>query len=90
MARATRQPPGFQLPALRKMTPFGLTARIAACVSQDKAAFAVVEVQDPLRFITQPAEEEDKPITPGFWTILEDRYQGVLDQTAEQIVQRGP
>jgi len=66
------------------------TARIAAAMGQDKATFGVVEVQDPLRFIAQPSEEEEKPLTPGFWTILEDRYQGMLDQTAEQIVRRGP
>jgi hypothetical protein len=65
-------------------------SRVAAILGQEKPQFAVVEVQDPLRFITQPAGKDDKPLTPGFWTILQDRYQGFLDQVAEHIVSRGP
>lgn len=65
-------------------------SRIAAVLEQEKTLFAVVDVQDPLRFINQPAGKDDKPLSPGFWTILQDRYQGVLDQVAEQIVRHGP
>jgi len=64
--------------------------RVAASLGQEKPQFAVVEVQDPLRFITQNAEKDNKPLTPGFWTILQDHYQGMLDQVAEQIVRLGP
>ena len=64
--------------------------RIAASLAQDKSSFAMVEVQDPLRFINQPADKDEKPVTPGFWTILQDRYRGSLDQVAEQIVLGGP
>lgn len=65
-------------------------SRMAAILAQEPITFASVEVQDPLRFINQPAQEEEKPITPGFWTILQDRYQGTLDQVAEKIVRNGP
>jgi len=64
--------------------------RISTCLAQDKAAFARIEVQDPLRFIKQPADKDEKPLTPGFWTILQDHYRGILDLVAEQIVLSGP
>ena len=64
--------------------------RVLASLSQEKTPFAMVDVQDPLRFIKQPIEKDEKPITPGFWTILQDRYRGVLDKVAEHIVRSGP
>lgn len=64
--------------------------RIAASLCQDKSSFATVEVQDPLRFIKQPGNPDEIPVSPGFWTILQDRYRGSLDQVAEQIVRNGP
>ncbi|OGN72213.1 MAG: hypothetical protein A2X25_00695 [Chloroflexi bacterium GWB2_49_20] len=64
--------------------------RIASILGQEKSNFAMVAIQDPLRFIKQPAGKDEKPVTPGFWTILQDRYQGTLDQVAEQIVRSGP
>lgn len=65
-------------------------ARVLASLAAEKPLFAQVEVQDPLRFINQPDGKSEKPLTSGFWTILEDRYQGTLDQVAEQIVHAGP
>jgi len=64
--------------------------RIAAELAKDAVPFAVSEVQDPVRFLTQPAAEEEKPPEGGFWSILQDRYRENLDQVAEQIVLDGP
>jgi hypothetical protein len=64
--------------------------RVLACLAAETSQFAMVEVQDPLRFIHRPVVEGEGPVTSGFWTILEDRYQGGLDQVAEQIVLCGP
>lgn len=64
--------------------------RVAACLKQKEKMFAMIEVQDPLRFVKQPTEKDGNLLTPRFWTILESRYQGVLEQVAEQIVRTGP
>ena len=64
--------------------------RVLASLAVENSQFAVVEVQDPLRFIKQPVENDKQPLTSGFWTILEDRYQDTLDQVAEQTVLDGP
>ncbi len=63
---------------------------IASIMAQGKTNFAMVEVQDPLRFIKYPADPNQRPLSAGFWTILQDRYKGTLDQVAEQIVLKGP
>ena len=65
-------------------------SRVAACLGSKTPIFARAEVQDPLRFIQQPAEKDEKPLIPGFWTILQDHYRGQLEQVAEQIVRAGP
>ena len=64
--------------------------RVLASLATEKSQFAMVEVQDPLRYIKQTSDDGEKPLTSGFWTILEDRYQSTLDQVAEQIVRAGP
>jgi len=76
---------GTRAPEARLAFP---TELIAAELAKDRASFAVAEVQDPVRFLTQPAEVE-KAREPGFWTILEDRYTGALDQVAQQIALDG-
>lgn len=79
--------PGAVVPEARLAFPI---ERIAAELAKDAVPFAVSEVQDPVRFLTQPAAEEEKPPEGGFWTILQDRYRENLDQVAEQIVLEGP
>lgn len=64
--------------------------RIAEEFAKDAATFAVADVQDPVRFLTQPAVEGEKAPESGFWTIIEDRYRDNLDQVAKQIVRYGP
>jgi hypothetical protein len=63
---------------------------IASILAQGKTNFAMVEVQDPLRFIKQPGDPDQRPLSAGFWTILQDRYKGMLDRVAGQIVLKGP
>ncbi len=62
---------------------------IAREIVKESSSFAVAEVQDPVRFLTQPQPDDKEAPERGFWTILEDRYAGGLDQVAEEIVLRG-
>jgi hypothetical protein len=78
---------GSALPQARLAFPTGL---IAAELVKDTTPFAGVEVQDPLRFLTGPAGEREKPTEAGFWSILQDRYRDNLGQVAQQIVVEGP
>jgi hypothetical protein len=64
-------------------------ARIAEELGSDSALFAVAEVQDPVRFLTEPATEGEKAPDGSYWTIVEDRYPENLDQVARQIVVEG-
>lgn len=63
---------------------------IAAALAKETKAFAVAEVQDPLRFLKEPGDSGKMPLTEGVWTILQDRYQEDLEHVAEQIVLEGP
>ncbi|MBE3065979.1 MAG: ATPase, partial [Chloroflexi bacterium] len=65
-------------------------ARIAAALAQPLNQFAVAPVQDPMRFIQQKGGQAEKPLTEGFWTILQDKFKGGLDQVAMQVVLEGP
>ena len=64
--------------------------KVGEAISQPANQFAVVKVQDPMRFITQKASEEEKPNSEGFWTILQDHFTGGLDKVASQVVLEGP
>jgi len=64
--------------------------RIAASLAKPAKPFAIAAVEDPMRFIRQKDEEGGKPLTEGFWTILQDKFRGSLDQVAMQIVLEGP
>jgi hypothetical protein len=63
--------------------------RIAAEIAEPTEQFANVEIQDPVRFLTQAATEGDAIPPNGYWTILQDRYRDNLDQVARQIVLEG-
>jgi hypothetical protein len=65
------------------------TEAIAVQLARDVAPFAVVEVQDPVRFLTQPVTGRERAPEDHFWTILRDRYRENLDQVAQQIVLKG-
>lgn len=62
---------------------------VAEELARESAPFAVAEIQDPVRFLTQPLSGGEKPPEGGFWTILHDYYRENLDQVCEQIVVEG-
>jgi hypothetical protein len=64
--------------------------RITTVLTQPTKQFAVVSVQDPVRFISEKEEQTTKPLREGFWTILQDRFKTGLDQVATQVVLEGP
>lgn len=75
---------GAPVPEANLVFPFQM---IAIELEQTGTQFAIAEVQDPVRFVAEPAPQpapED-----GFWTILQDRYTGTLDQVSERIVLDG-
>lgn len=65
------------------------TELIVAELAKEVSPFAVAEVRDPVHFLRQPTEGAQKVPEVGFWTILEDRYTGALDQVAQQIALEG-
>jgi hypothetical protein len=64
--------------------------RLAKALSNEAGTFAVVDIQDPVRFLTPAKDETESAPDAGFWTILQDRYRGNLEQISEQIVLKGP
>ncbi len=64
--------------------------KVAAALAQPTKQFTVAPIQDPMRFIHQTGEPAEKPLTEGFWTILQDKFKGGLDQVAMQVVLEGP
>ncbi len=50
---------------------------------------AVAPIQDPVRNILSPSDPDSMQVMPGFWTILEDRYTGGLNEVAQRIVLDG-
>ncbi len=65
-------------------------ARISSALAEPANQFTVAPVQDPMRFIQHKGEPADKPLTEGFWTILQDSTKGGLDKLAAQVVLEGP
>jgi RyR domain len=65
-------------------------AKIATALTQKADPFAVARVQDPMRFIKQQGGNDEKPLTEGFWTILQDKFKSCLEQVAMQVVLEGP
>ena len=65
-------------------------ARITAAMVGPAKAFAIAPVQDPMRFIQKKGKSSEKPLTEGFWTILQDKFKAGLDQVAMQVVLEGP
>ena len=67
------------------------TGKIAQALAQSSNLFAVVPVEDPVRFIQgQQAAPHGKSSAQGFWTILQDKFKGELDKKAAQVVLEGP
>ena len=64
--------------------------KISAALGAPLKGFSIAPIQDPVRFILQKGTQVEKPVAEGFWTILQDRFKGSLDQVAMQIVREGP
>jgi len=64
--------------------------KVAAALAAPGKGFSIAPVQDPMRFIQQNGTPAEKPLAEGFWTILQDKFKGGLDQVAMQIVKEGP
>ena len=64
--------------------------RIVLALGVTVKGLAVAPVQDPIRFIQQKGASAEKPVTEGFWTILQEKFKGSLDQVAMQVVLEGP
>lgn len=64
--------------------------RVATALAGSSNQFAVAPVQDPMRFIQQKGGTAEKPLTEGFWTILQDKFKAGLDQVAMQVVLEDP
>jgi hypothetical protein len=54
-----------------------------------KTPLTVAPIQDPVRNILSPTASGSLQVMPGFWTILEDRYTGALNDVAQRIVLDG-
>ena len=63
--------------------------RIATCLAQPADQFAVIEIQDPVRFLSAPAGPDESPPEGGYWSILQERYQGDLFDVCKRIVLEG-
>jgi hypothetical protein len=64
--------------------------KISSALAAPAKGFSVTQVQDPVRFLQQKGTLEDRPVTEGFWTILQDKFKGSLEQLATQVVLDGP
>lgn len=64
-------------------------AQLAANLLSANLTLASADIQDPLRNLEAAHDGKDMRIMPGFWTILEDRYPGALENAAQQIVLQG-
>jgi hypothetical protein len=65
-------------------------SKITCVLAESANQFATAQVQDPMRFILQKGGQAEKPVTKGFWTILQDKFKAGMDQVAVQIVSEGP
>ncbi len=62
---------------------------VVGAMRDQPAPLAAVDVQDPVRFVSEPQAAQVAASPSGFWTILSDRYRDGLQDLAEQIVLQG-
>jgi hypothetical protein len=58
-------------------------------IEGEKTPLAVAPIQDPVKNILSPIAPDSLHVMPGFWTILEERYTGALNDVAQRIVLDG-
>ncbi len=63
--------------------------QVAQQLSTEPINFALVDIQDPVHFLSAKPRGEERAPLDGFWTILGDRYKVDLDRICEQIVLEG-
>jgi hypothetical protein len=63
--------------------------RVAQHLTNSTGQFTVINIQDPVRFLTADVSADERAPEGGYWTILQDRYQGDLDDVCERIVLDG-
>ena len=78
------------MPASQAKLVFPITKIAAALAQKASNQFAVTPVQDPMHFIREQGGKGEKSLTEGFWTILQDKFKGSLEQVALQVVLEGP
>jgi hypothetical protein len=62
---------------------------IAEALAADGTAFAVTNVQNPVRFLHESERLDKKNRAASFWTILQDHYSKAPGWVARQIVRQG-
>ena len=63
--------------------------RVAQHLTNTTGQFAVINIQNPTQFLTAEVSADIRAPEGGFWTILQDRYQGDLDDICTRIVKLG-
>lgn len=74
------------LPEIQIQFPLAHIADRLLCAA---SPFAVVEIQDPVSFLSADPQAGVHPPEGGYWCILQDRYRGNLEEVCEQIVLQG-
>ncbi len=59
--------------------------RIVQSLTRPADQFAVVEIQDPVRFLSAPADSDEAAPEGGYWSILHERYRGNLFDVCQRI-----
>jgi hypothetical protein len=79
---------GYGIPGIDPSTAelrFPIT-KIVEELSAENKPLSVVQIRDPVKNILSSSTPDALRVMPGFWTILEDRYTGSLNETAQRIV----
>jgi hypothetical protein len=63
--------------------------KVAQEICRDMNPLSVAEIQDPTQYLLESTPPRSSLLQRGFWTILEDRYTGSLEEIARQIVLTG-
>lgn len=63
--------------------------RISQQLAISKHHFAVIDVPDPVKFLTDETRADDQSLEAEFWSILRERYQGDLEDVCERIILEG-
>ena len=64
--------------------------KITAALANPVFGFSVAAVQNPMGFLQKRNDLPVEKQMDGFWTILEDRFKGGLEQVATRVVLEGP